>query len=62
MTLRIRAKVLIHVWSYDFYDMTFYPLNNIFFNFHVPSALAVFSPNLKYFYSLSTSFKTAKSL
>ena len=22
MTLRIPAKVLIHVWSYDFYDMT----------------------------------------
>ena len=22
MTLRIRAKVLLHVWSYDFYDMT----------------------------------------
>ena len=22
MTLRICAKVLIHVWSYDFYDMT----------------------------------------
>ena len=21
MTLRIRAKVLLHVWSYDFYDM-----------------------------------------
>ena len=21
MTLRIPAKVLIHVWSYDFYDM-----------------------------------------
>ena len=21
MTLRLRAKVLIHVWSYDFYDM-----------------------------------------
>ena len=22
MTLRIPTKVLIHVWSYDFYDMT----------------------------------------
>ena len=22
MTLRIPAKVLLHVWSYDFYDMT----------------------------------------
>ena len=22
MTLRIPAKVLIHMWSYDFYDMT----------------------------------------
>ena len=22
MSLRIPAKVLIHVWSYDFYDMT----------------------------------------
>ena len=22
MTLRVRAKVLLHVWSYDFYDMT----------------------------------------
>ena len=22
MMLRIPAKVLIHVWSYDFYDMT----------------------------------------
>ena len=22
MTLRLRAKVLLHVWSYDFYDMT----------------------------------------
>ena len=22
MTLRIPANVLIHVWSYDFYDMT----------------------------------------
>ena len=22
MTLRILAKVLLHVWSYDFYDMT----------------------------------------
>ena len=22
MTLRIHAKVLLHVWSYDFYDMT----------------------------------------
>ena len=22
MTLHIPAKVLIHVWSYDFYDMT----------------------------------------
>ena len=22
MTLRIRVKVLLHVWSYDFYDMT----------------------------------------
>ena len=22
MTLRIPAKVFIHVWSYDFYDMT----------------------------------------
>ena len=22
MTLRIRAKVLLHVWSYDFYGMT----------------------------------------
>ena len=22
MTLRIRAKVLLHVWSYDFYHMT----------------------------------------
>ena len=22
MTLRITAKVLLHVWSYDFYDMT----------------------------------------
>ena len=22
MTLRIPAKVLIHVWSYDFYDLT----------------------------------------
>ena len=22
MTLRIPAKVVIHVWSYDFYDMT----------------------------------------
>ena len=22
MTLRIPVKVLIHVWSYDFYDMT----------------------------------------
>ena len=20
MTLRVRAKVLLHVWSYDFYD------------------------------------------
>ena len=24
MTLRVRAKVLLHVWSYGFYDMTFY--------------------------------------
>ena len=22
MTLRVRAKVLLHVWSYDYYDMT----------------------------------------
>ena len=22
MTLRIPAKLLLHVWSYDFYDMT----------------------------------------
>ena len=22
MTLRLRAKVLLHVWSYDFYDTT----------------------------------------
>ena len=22
MTSRVRAKVLLHVWSYDFYDMT----------------------------------------
>ena len=22
MTLRIPTKVLLHVWSYDFYDMT----------------------------------------
>ena len=22
MTLRIPAKVLLHVWSYDFYDLT----------------------------------------
>ena len=22
MTLRVRAKVLLNVWSYDFYDMT----------------------------------------
>ena len=22
MTLRIPAKVLLHMWSYDFYDMT----------------------------------------
>ena len=22
MTLRIPAKVLLHVWSYDFYDIT----------------------------------------
>ena len=22
MTLRIPVKVLLHVWSYDFYDMT----------------------------------------
>ena len=21
MTLRVRAKVLLHMWSYDFYDM-----------------------------------------
>ena len=27
MTLRIPAKVLIHVWSYDFYDMTFDVIN-----------------------------------
>ena len=26
--LRIPAKVLIHVWSYDFYDTTLYPLEN----------------------------------
>ena len=26
MTLRVRAKVLLHVWSYDFYDMR-YQLN-----------------------------------
>ena len=25
MTLRIPAKVLLHVWSYDFYDMTLSP-------------------------------------
>ena len=23
MTLRLHAKVLLHVWSYDFYNMTF---------------------------------------
>ena len=22
MRLRVRAKVVLHVWSYDFYDMT----------------------------------------
>ena len=22
MTLRVRAEMLLHVWSYDFYDMT----------------------------------------
>ena len=22
MTLRLRAEVLLHMWSYDFYDMT----------------------------------------
>ena len=22
MTLRVRTKVLLHVWSYDFYDLT----------------------------------------
>ena len=27
MKLRFRAKVLLHVWLYDFYD-TMYPLNN----------------------------------
>ena len=37
MTLRIPAKVLLHVWSYDFYDMTLstgkqrrHMINNIF--------------------------------
>ena len=24
MTLRVRAKVLLHVWSYDWYDMTLF--------------------------------------
>ena len=30
MTLRLRAKVLLHVWSYDIYDMIYlcYPVNN----------------------------------
>ena len=29
MTLRIPAKVLLHVWSYDFYDMTLYDKTGI---------------------------------
>ena len=24
MTLHVRAKMLCNVWSYDFYDMTFF--------------------------------------
>ena len=28
MTLRLRAKVLLHVWSYDFYNMSSPPNNN----------------------------------
>ena len=28
MTLRLRVKVLLHVWSYDFYETRRYPLNN----------------------------------
>ena len=24
MALRVHAKVLLHVWSYDFYDMTLF--------------------------------------
>ena len=29
MTLRLRAKVLLHVWSYDFHDMTLYHIKEM---------------------------------
>ena len=50
MTLRIPAKVLLHVWSYDFYDMTLSTGNQrrhmiSTFNIHMVAACTPYGPH-----------------
>ena len=49
MTLRIPAKVLIHVWSYDFYDMT---LSTGKQRRHMINRYIHFNPNLTMYHEL----------
>ena len=56
MTLRIPARVLLHMWSYDFYDMTFSTGKQ---RRHMIKRFLNFSSSFKYFIEMLTTQQIA---